>query len=235
MRKLGTYLATARKRRKQPLRAWAARLEVSVPTLMKMEKGNAVVSIGVYATALWLVSRHEALADVADPKVEKAALETISPWLRNEVAERQQTMFEPVATYAPQDRLYLWWLGNEAEPTPVGKLALASGGRAVSLRYAPAWLHTGFALSKDLPLVNDLFVPTAKDRAPSAVDDARPDCWGERVIRKFEGTPRLSILKFLLFAGHDRYRALGVSQLSDNYQPWRHSPLPGLENLDEMA
>ena len=75
LRKLGTDLATARKRRKQLLRAWAAWLDVSVRTLMKMEKGNAAVSIGVYATALWLSSRHEALAAVADPKEDKSALE----------------------------------------------------------------------------------------------------------------------------------------------------------------
>lgn len=75
LRMLGADLATARKRRKQPLRAWAARLDVSVPTLMKMEKGDAAVSIGVYATALWVISRHEALAAVADPKEDKAALE----------------------------------------------------------------------------------------------------------------------------------------------------------------
>ena len=73
--KLGADLATARKRRKQPLRAWAARLDVSVPTLMKMEKGDAAVSIGVYATALWIINQHEALAAVADPKEDKAALE----------------------------------------------------------------------------------------------------------------------------------------------------------------
>ena len=75
LRKLGADLATARKRRKQPLRAWAARLDVSVPTLMKMEKGDAAVSIGVYATALWIISRHDALASVADPKEDTAALE----------------------------------------------------------------------------------------------------------------------------------------------------------------
>ena len=75
LRKLGADLATARKRRKQPLRAWAARLDVSVPTLMKMEKGDAAVSIGVYATALWIISRHDALAVVADPKEDVAALE----------------------------------------------------------------------------------------------------------------------------------------------------------------
>ena len=75
LRKLGADLATARKRRKQPLRAWAARLDISVPTLMKMEKGDAAVSIGVYATALWIISRHDALAVVADPKEDMAALE----------------------------------------------------------------------------------------------------------------------------------------------------------------
>ena len=75
LRKLGADLATARKRRKQSLRAWAARLDVSVPTLMKMENGDAAVSIGVYATALWIIQRHEALAAVADPKEDKAALE----------------------------------------------------------------------------------------------------------------------------------------------------------------
>ncbi|MBK9571523.1 MAG: XRE family transcriptional regulator [Rhodoferax sp.] len=75
LRKLGADLGLARKRRKQSLRAWAARLEVSVPTLMKMEKGDAAVSIGVYATALWIVGRHEALSAVADPKEDVAALE----------------------------------------------------------------------------------------------------------------------------------------------------------------
>jgi hypothetical protein len=75
LRRLGVDLATARKRRKQPLRAWAARLDVSVPTLMKMEKGDPAVSIGVYATALWIIGRHDALAAVADPKEDVAALE----------------------------------------------------------------------------------------------------------------------------------------------------------------
>ena len=83
LRKLGTDLATARKRRKQPLRAWAVRLDVSVPTLMKMEKGDAAVSIGVYATAIWMMDRHEALAAVAEPKEDVAALE-------NEIAAAAQ-------------------------------------------------------------------------------------------------------------------------------------------------
>ena len=73
--RLGADLATARKRRKQSLRAWATRLQVSVPTLMRMEKGDPTVSVGVYATALWMINRHAALALLADPKEDVAALE----------------------------------------------------------------------------------------------------------------------------------------------------------------
>jgi hypothetical protein len=75
LKQLGSDLGLARRRRKQSLRAWAARLNVSVPTLMRMEKGDPAVSAGVYATALWLVNRHDALARLADPKEDLAALE----------------------------------------------------------------------------------------------------------------------------------------------------------------
>lgn len=137
--------------------------------------------------------------------------------------------------YSLQDQLFLWWLGDAALPRLVGELGLASGGRAVSLRYSADWLGNGFALSEDLPLLDELFVPRDKDCAAGAVDDARPDRWGERVIRKFELTPRLSILEFLLFAGDDRYGALGVSQKREVYKPWQRGPMPELGNLDEMA
>ena len=75
LRKLGADLATARKRRSQSLKDWAARLQVSVPTLMRMEKGDPAVSMGVYATALWMINRHDALAAAADPKEDLGALE----------------------------------------------------------------------------------------------------------------------------------------------------------------
>lgn len=106
-----------------------------------------------------------------------------------------------------------------AQPRPVGELGLAAGGRAVCLRYSPDWLRTSFAFSEDLPLTSDLFVPREKDCAAGAVDDARPDRWGERVIRRFEPSPRLSILEFLLFAGDERYGALGISLRADACVP----------------
>lgn len=47
---------------------------------------------------------------------------------------------------------------------------------------------------------------------PGAIDDARPDRWGERIIRHIDWPARLSILEMLLFAGDDHFGALGVSQ-----------------------
>lgn len=137
--------------------------------------------------------------------------------------------------YKPQDSMQLWWLADPARPRRVGELSLVANARSVGLRYGESWLADGFALSEDLPLQPGLYLPPEKDTAAGAVDDARPDRWGERVIRKFERSPRLSILEFLYFAGDDRYGGLGVSLRDDAYEPWPSSPLPGLGSLDEMA
>lgn len=72
---LGADLAVARLRRKESLKAWAQRLGVSVPTLMRLEAGEPSVSLGVLATALWLIGRDAALATLAPPKEDRGALE----------------------------------------------------------------------------------------------------------------------------------------------------------------
>lgn len=75
LRQLGEHLAVARKRRKESQRAWAQRIGVSVPTLIRMEQGDASVGMGVYASALWLMGRVQALPDVAAPASDLGALE----------------------------------------------------------------------------------------------------------------------------------------------------------------
>ncbi len=136
--------------------------------------------------------------------------------------------------YEPVDALYLWSLAHPAQPRLVGTLSLAAAAQVVALEYAPAWLASGFALSADTPLVPGLFVPDEKKTAAGAVDDARPDRWGERVIRRFEKSSRLSLLEFLLFAGDDRYGALSVSLSGSAYVPWASAPIPGLGDLAAM-
>jgi hypothetical protein len=75
LQKLGADLAVARLRRKESLVSWASRLGTSIPTLMRMEAGEPGVSLGIYATALWLIGRSGALAELASPEYDRGALE----------------------------------------------------------------------------------------------------------------------------------------------------------------
>ena len=71
---LAADLALARLRRKESLKNWAQRMGVSVPTLMRMEKGDPKVGMGVYATALWLAGFEEGLRHLANPANDAQAL-----------------------------------------------------------------------------------------------------------------------------------------------------------------
>jgi serine/threonine-protein kinase HipA len=136
--------------------------------------------------------------------------------------------------YQPSDRLFLWLLTRPQEPVLVGELKLVRTTQGVSLEYAPDWLQRGFPLSEDLPLTPGEFLPKQKATAAGAVDDARPDRWGERVIRFIDRPSRLSLLEFLYFAGDDRFGALGVSTQETTYQPRRLGPLPKLAEANEI-
>ncbi len=137
--------------------------------------------------------------------------------------------------YKPQDSMSLWWLGaSTTQPSLIGRLFLADGNRKVALEYDPAWIQTGFALSEDLPLARGVFLPKERDMAAGAVDDARPDRWGERVIRNLYKPARLSVLEYLYFGGENRFGALGVSLDPAHYQPCGEGVVAGLENLAEM-
>ncbi|MDD4887744.1 MAG: HipA domain-containing protein [Thiomonas sp.] len=138
------------------------------------------------------------------------------------------------------DDLYLWYLGDPAAPRYVGALRLVSAGKGVSLHYGREWLASGFALSEDLPLVDNEFMPpgrlnTDAQRAVGAVDDARPDRWGEKVIRFVDKPKRLSLMEYLYYAGDDRFGALGVSTSQDIYSPRAGSPLPRLEQAQQLS
>jgi transcriptional regulator with XRE-family HTH domain len=67
MEALGSHLSIARERRGDSLKTMAARMGTSIPTLRRMEAGDARVSIGVYAAALWIFVKSETLADILKP------------------------------------------------------------------------------------------------------------------------------------------------------------------------
>jgi transcriptional regulator with XRE-family HTH domain len=68
LRKLGGDLRDARRRRRIPTALMAQRVGISRSTLNKVEKGNPGVSLGVYATALFVLGMTDRIADLADPR-----------------------------------------------------------------------------------------------------------------------------------------------------------------------
>ncbi|PUE62466.1 hypothetical protein B9Z45_03835 [Limnohabitans sp. 2KL-17] len=130
----------------------------------------------------------------------------------------------------------LWWLADPGAPQRIGTLSLQDQRRKVALSYDPAWIASpqGFALSEDLPLQMGLMLPAERDTAAGAVDDARPDQWGERVIRLIERPARLSLLEYLYFAGDDRFGALGVSLQMEVYVPAPTAAIPTFDGLADM-
>ncbi len=136
--------------------------------------------------------------------------------------------------------LHLWYLGIPSAPIYIGLLKLEDDGDGVSLLYDAAWLTSGFPLSKDLPLLNKRHLPpdillSNTQRAAGAVDDARPDRWGEKVIRFVDKPDRLSLMEYLYFAGDDRFGALGVSTSASQYLPCAASPLPVLSDAQYLS
>jgi serine/threonine-protein kinase HipA len=138
------------------------------------------------------------------------------------------------------DTLHLWYLGTPSTPRCVGTLRLVGSGKGVSLRYGAAWLAQGFALSEDLPLVDVEYMPRGRlaagaPVAAGAVDDARPDRWGERVIQYVDRPKRLSLMEYLYCAGDDRFGALGVSTSDSEYLPRPGGPLPRLARAQALS
>ena len=138
-------------------------------------------------------------------------------------------------SYVPQDSLYVWALINPAAPTLVGELGLSQlVADCATFSYGADWWN--FALSEDLPILEgQIFSEGQRNTAPGAIDDARPDRWGERIIRHIDRPERLSILEMLLFAGDDRFGALGISISADQYRPRTFGPYPQLKDLAQLA
>lgn len=139
------------------------------------------------------------------------------------------------STYEPQDTLYVWALLVPSAPVLLGRIDLSTTvPDCATFSYAPSWQE--FALSEDLPMLQgQVFSAAEKNSAPGALDDARPDRWGERIIRHIDRPKRLSILEMLLFAGDDRFGALGVSVSDQHYMPRMLSPYPRLGDVAQLA
>jgi len=75
LRKLGHDIRDARRRRRIPAAILAERASTSRTTLHKVEQGDPGVSLGTYATVLFVLGMADRLADLADPKHDAVGME----------------------------------------------------------------------------------------------------------------------------------------------------------------
>lgn len=75
LRKLGHDIRDARLRRRIPLAVVAERALITPPTLGKVERGAPNVSLGIYATVLFVLGFNERLENLADVRQDVVGLE----------------------------------------------------------------------------------------------------------------------------------------------------------------
>src|ERR1700704_882705 len=75
LRKLGRDIHDARRRRRIPGAIAAQRASISRTTLVKIEKGDPGVAIGLYATVLFVLGMTDRLGDLAAPKNDAVGLQ----------------------------------------------------------------------------------------------------------------------------------------------------------------
>jgi len=75
LRKLGHDIRDARRRRRIPVITAAQRASISRTTLVKIEKGDPGVAIGIYATVLFVMGMVERVSELADPKNDPVGLQ----------------------------------------------------------------------------------------------------------------------------------------------------------------
>lgn len=75
LHKLGADIRDARLRRRISTEIMAERASISRTTLNKVEKGEPGVSLGTYATVLFVLGLHDRLTELADIRADTVGLE----------------------------------------------------------------------------------------------------------------------------------------------------------------
>lgn len=91
LRKLGEDIRDARRRRRIPTAVMAERASISRTTLNKVEKGDPGVSLGNYASVLFVLGLSERLSDLADVRTDTLGLDLEEERLPKRIRQSRQT------------------------------------------------------------------------------------------------------------------------------------------------
>lgn len=72
--KLGSGISAARRRRRLPMELMADRAFISRNTVARVQRGDPGVSMGIYATVLFVLGMSERIGDLADASTDRIGL-----------------------------------------------------------------------------------------------------------------------------------------------------------------
>ncbi len=90
LRKLGRDIRDARRRRRIPVAVMAERASISRMTFNRVEKGEATVSMGTYATVLFVLGMVERVGELADARDDAVGLELEEERLPQRIRRRRK-------------------------------------------------------------------------------------------------------------------------------------------------
>lgn len=88
--RLGADIRDARRRRRIPTATMAERAGISRTTLHKVEQGAPGVSLGTYATVLFVLGLEERIAELADPRNDTVGLDLETEALPKRIRGRRR-------------------------------------------------------------------------------------------------------------------------------------------------
>jgi transcriptional regulator with XRE-family HTH domain len=90
LKKVGSDISDARKRRRISTETMCGRAMISRPTLAKIERGDPDVSFGKYATILFILGMTERLTNIADPSHDQLGMDLESENLPKRIYHRNR-------------------------------------------------------------------------------------------------------------------------------------------------
>jgi DNA-binding XRE family transcriptional regulator len=91
LRKLGHDIRDARRRRRIAAAVAAQRASISRTTLVKIEKGDPGVAMGLYAAVLFVMGMEQRLGDLADPGSDSVGLQLEEEHLPQRIRTRRNS------------------------------------------------------------------------------------------------------------------------------------------------
>lgn len=131
---------------------------------------------------------------------------------------------------APGDAFVWVWLPGHTDPVPAGRLHFQSHGRRYAFGYGRSYLERDDAISlyePELPLRSGWQAPPPNMSIASALRDAGPDSWGQRVILERRhgvagcdaDTADLDQITYFLESGSNRIGGLDFQTSPEIYVP----------------